>query len=158
MIIEHLQMMSVALDHYGYPPAKKKDGSYYSTKAYKNHPCTKWVKESSSNFMWLYMMTYHLCREFHIRYGKAQAGRNSILLMNDPSDSTITRVMEENVFPHVGYTMQPQAMPAFCKVEGDVLQAYRNYYNWTKWKFATWKTQPPKWWAPSCYLVAKGEY
>lgn len=49
MIVEHLQMISVALAHYGYEPARKKDGTCYSTKAYKNHPCTLWVKESNED-------------------------------------------------------------------------------------------------------------
>ena len=158
MIIEHLQMMSVALDHYEYPPAEKKDGSYYSTRAYKNHPCTKWVEESSANFMWLYMMTYHLCREFHKRYGKLHAGQMSLLSLNQPENSIIVKVMEENVYPHKGYTSPVQAMPSFCKTRYDPVQAYRNYYNLTKWKFATWKTQKPDWWAPGCYLEARGEY
>jgi len=159
MIIEHLQMMSVALDHYGYPPAKKKDGTYYSTRAYKNHPCTKWVKESSGNFMWLYMMTYHLCIEFQVRYGKFHAGQASLLTLREGEENdTMARLMSENIYPHKGYTAPAQAMPAFCKDYDDPIQAYRNYYNLTKWKFATWKTQEPNWWAPACHLEARSEY
>lgn len=158
MITEHLQMMSVALDHYGYPPARKKDGNYYSTRAYKNHPCTKWVKESSSNFMWLYVTTYHLCGEFRKRFGRNHAGMNSLISLNVEGDSIITKVMEEGIFPHIGMTLPAQAMPSFCRVDGNPVQAYRNYYNWMKWRFASWKTQPPSWWAPGCYLEARSEY
>ena len=49
MIIEHLQMMSVALDYHGLDPARKKDGDFYSVRAFKNHPCTKWVKDMAKN-------------------------------------------------------------------------------------------------------------
>lgn len=153
MIIEHLQMMSIALDHYGYPPAKKKDGNYYSTRAYKNHPCTKWVKESSANFLWLFTMTRDLCIEFERRYGKFHAGQTS--LVNLVKDGVISDLMEQNVYPHLGHTSPAQAMPSFCKNPNPVV-AYRNYYNYTKWEFASWKRtgeNPPEWWAPRSYIL-----
>jgi hypothetical protein len=152
MIVEHLQMMSVALAHYGYPPAKKKDGTYYSTRAYKNHPCTLWVKESSANFLWLYMVTFHLCAEFHKRFGKIHAGQDSLISLNDQRDSTLGRVMDEDVYPHLGYTPPALAMPEVYK-QSHYVEAYRNYYNYEKWKFATWKDgNPPPWWAPACLI------
>jgi hypothetical protein len=150
MIIEHLQMMSVALAHYGLDPARKKDGNFYSVRAFKNHPCTKWVRESSANFIWTWRMTLHLCEEFHIRYGKLHSGAKSL------QSISIKDVVK--TFPDIGYTQPAQAMPDFCKVEGDAVQAYRNYYNWMKWRFAVWKTESPKWWAPGCCLEGRGEY
>jgi len=150
MIVEHLQMMSVALAHYGLDPARKKDGNFYSVRAYKNHPCTKWVKESNANFIWTWKLTWHLCEEFQLRYAKQHSGIASLQSIN------LSSAVE--TFPDVGYTPAAQAMPDFCKVLGDPVKAYRNYYNWMKWKFASWKTEPPSWWAPSCYLEARDEY
>jgi hypothetical protein len=149
MIIEHLQMMSVALAHHGLDPARKKDGKFYSVRAYKNHPCTKWVKESADNFEWTFSLTWHLCNEFEKRYGKEHAGRQSL--------NSINQLGVMNIFPKIGHTEPAQAMPFFCKHSNPV-QAYRNYYNWMKWEFATWKTKPPHWWAPGCCLLTRGEY
>jgi hypothetical protein len=150
MIIEHLQMMSVALDYHGLNPAKKKDGNFYSVRAFKNHPCTKWVKESRANFTWTWDLTWHLCKEFEVRYGKEHSGINSL--------KSIQFEEVDAFYPDVGMTQAAQAMPDFCKVEGDAIQAYRNYYNQVKWKFATWKTTIPSWWAPACSLEAKESY
>jgi hypothetical protein len=150
MIIEHLQMMSVALAHYNIDPARKKDGNFYSVRAFKNHPCSKWVRESADNFEWVYSLTYYLCQEFKTRYGKEHSGSQSLL--------SIDQHKVVNTFPKIGHTQPAQAMPSFCRVHEDPVQAYRNYYNWTKWRFATWKTKEPNWWAPSCCLEAKGEY
>ena len=150
MIVEHLQMMSVALSHHGLNPARKKDGNFYSVRAFKNHPCTKWVRESMDNFEWTYSLTHHLCEEFKIRYGKEHSGSQSLL--------SIDQRKVVNTFPKLGHTQPAQAMPDFCKVEGNAVQAYRNYYNWMKWRFAMWKTEPPKWWAPGCCLEGRDEY
>ena len=150
MIIEHLQMMSVALAHYNLNPARKKDGEFYSVKAYKNHPCTKWVKESMDNFEWTYSLTWHLCDEFKERYGKEHSGRESL--------KSIDQKKVVSTFPRLEHTQPAQAMPDLCKVPGDPVKAYRNYYNWLKWKFATWKTEPPEWWAPGCRLEYRDEY
>lgn len=150
MIIEHLQMMSVALAHYDLNPARKKDGEFYSVRAYKNHPCTKWVKESMDNFEWTYSLTWHLCDEFKERYGKEHSGRESL--------KSIDKKKVVSTFPRLGHTQPAQAMPDFCKVPGDPVKAYRNCYNWMKWKFASWKTNIPDWWAPGCCLEGKDEY
>jgi len=153
MIVEHLQMMSIALAHYGYPPANKKDGSPYSTKAYRNHPCTLWVKESSANFLWLWVLTRNLCIEFHNRYGKFHAGQDSLIEM--VKNNTLNKLADEDIYPHLGYTMPAQAMPAYCKIPGNPVLAYRNYYNLEKWEFASWDRSPngaPHWWAPACSL------
>ena len=150
MIIEHLQMMSVALAHHGLNPARKKDGEFYKVRGFKNHPCTLWVKESVCNFMWTYKLTYHLCEEFEKRYGKPHSGINSL--------ESIDLLEVNKLYPNNSYTEPAQAMPDYCKVDGFQVKAYRNYYNWAKWRFATWKTQEPDWWAPGCCLEAKDEY
>lgn len=144
MIVEHLQMMSVALAHYNLDPARKKDGEFYSVRAYKNHPCTKWVRESFDNFEWTFSLTWYLCDEFKKRYGKEHSGRESL--------KSIDKKKVVSTFPRLGHTQPAQAMPDFCKVSNSPVMAYRNCYNLTKWEFATWKTKPPEWWAPACHL------
>ncbi len=150
MIIEHLQMMSVALAHHGIDPARKKDGEFYSVRAYKNHPCTVWVRESFDNFQWTYSLTWALCDEFVKRYGQEHAGRQSL--------KSIDYRKVKSTFPRLGHTQPVQAMPDFCKVSENPVKAYRNYYNWMKWRFASWKTDIPNWWAPGCCLEGRDEY
>ena len=54
----------------------------------------------------------------------------------------------ENI-PHVGLTEFAQAMSHYpdCKVPGDAVKAYRNYYHYAK-DFAKWewKRPAPDWW------------
>lgn len=150
MIVEHLQMMSVALAHHGHNPARKKNGEFYKVRGFKNHPCTLWVKESIANFVWTYQLTYYLCEEFEKRYRKTHSGKESL--------KSIDLLGAANSYPDLGHTQPAQAMPDFCKVKDSPVKAYRNYYNLAKWKFADWTTQEPYWWAPGCCLEAKNEY
>ena len=48
---------------------------------------------------------------------------------------------------HALQTPHPQCMPDDCKVKGDPVAAYRNYYNNYKRHMAKWKTgNVPAWW------------
>ena len=38
--------------------------------AFSNHPCTKWVRESKENYIWLCNLAYYLCKQYSLRYGK----------------------------------------------------------------------------------------
>ena len=139
MIVQHLQMMSVAMAHHGLSPALKKDGTPYSTRAYKNHPCTLWVKESFSNLLWLWNMSMCLCEEFYSRYGKEHAGRKSLLSL----DLDFAAV----AYPDVGLTPPAQCMAKEYKHTHAVV-AYRTFYLKDKSRFASWDHSPvPHWWA-----------
>tara|TARA_Y100000356_G_scaffold86346_1_gene72035 strand:+ start:35 stop:409 length:375 start_codon:yes stop_codon:yes gene_type:complete len=74
--------------------------------------------------------------EFTHRYGKVHgASKPSMYLMRAPLN-----------IPLVKGTQIPQAMPDYCKVEGDPITAYRNYYINEKKRFATWKNKEiPEW-------------
>jgi hypothetical protein len=152
MITEHLQMMSVALDMHGLPPARKKDGEFYSVRAYRKHPCTLWVADCKENFVWLYEMTQALCYQFRLRYGKEHAGEKSLLSID-------LKLLDK--FSQLSRTPPPQCMPDFCKVDGDSVQAYRNCYNMVKWSFARWDKNPatvPSWFAPQSHILQKPEH
>ena len=156
MIVEHLQMMSIALAHYGYPPAKKKDSTYYSTRAYKNHPCTLWVKESSGNFMSLFVLTRHLCSEFTKRFNKTHSSEKS--LTDLVRDGVVDKLLSESKYPHIGYTPPALCMPEEFKDYSDPVGSYRRFYNYDKWEFASWDRSPtgvPSWWAPACVINDK---
>jgi len=142
MIVEHLQMMSVALASHGLPTAIKKDGTPYSATAYKNHPCTKWVGENFNNFCWVYNTTAFLCEEFRLLYGKEHAGQKSLSSIASYSALEISKK-----FPCDSRGTPPaQAMPDDCK-NPDPVVAYRTYYHNHKAHMASWTRRPqPSWW------------
>ena len=42
-------------------------------KAYWNHPCTVWARESKLNYLWLYVHFLALGSEYKFRYGREHA-------------------------------------------------------------------------------------
>ena len=96
-----------------------------------NHPSNIWVRESKSNYMKLYKIYMSCLAEYTHRYGKIHgSGRASMLLMRSPTN-----------IKDIGETEIPQAMPEYCKVSGDAIAGYRNYYINEKAYFANWKSR-----------------
>ena len=105
--------------------------------AHKNHPCTKWARENSSNYMHLYAYFVECLREYTHRYGKVH-GCAKLLdrLATPPSKITVSKHM----------TDFPQAMPEQYKTKCAV-DAYRDYYLNEKRHIACWTERPvPDWW------------
>lgn len=104
-----------------------------------NHPCAVWVRESKANYIWLHTLLTECLIEFYDRYEKEHK-TSSILLDLFPTPNNI---------PEGPLTPFAQAMPDECKVEDDAVQAYRNYYNMHKHRFAKWKNgNVPEWYSP----------
>lgn len=104
-----------------------------------NHPCAIWVRESQANYYWLECLLKHLYNEYTERYNKVhltQIKLEDALLF--PPDNLVKRE----------FTEPPQAMDLYpqCKVPGDVVQAYRNYYREIKADIAVWKYSPKPYW------------
>ena len=96
-----------------------------------NHPSNIWVRESSANYFEMYKIYMATLAEYTYRYGKTHgSGRASFILQRTP----------ENI-PNKGLTTLPQCMPDDCKVEGNTIQAYKNYYINEKAYFANWKNR-----------------
>ena len=123
------------------------DGRAPYKRAFYNHPCTKWVRESAHNHFWLLQHAKALCREYTRRYGKVHKTQEVIewCYENDPPWQDLGHPLD----PWKGLTPFAQAMPDEYKVEGDAVQAYRNYYIGDKSRFATWKepSSIPEWFA-----------
>ena len=52
----------------------------------------------------------------------------------------------KNIYPTMEITELPQCMPDDCKIEGNSVVAYRNYYIREKSYFANWKKRDvPHW-------------
>ena len=133
MILEIAQMLSTA--HHELDGEKAILGIYKST--HKNHPSNVWVRESYGNYHYTWSLLYYLLKEYSKRYGKIHATHRLL----DPLS-----VRPKNIDGTPVHTEPPQCMPDEYKVEGDSIQAYRNYYLGEK-HFAQWKYTPtPNWW------------
>ena len=101
---------------------------------HKNHPCTKWARENSTNYLWLCKLGMELCYEYTSRYGRRHKTQQHIewLFKNIPN------------IPDGELTEWPQAMPDTYKNK-NVVEAYRQYYKGDKAQIATWKKNIPKW-------------
>ena len=119
------------------------DGDEYADRvglyktAYKNHPCTIWARESSSNYWWLVYHFLALSDEYKYRYGREHA---SYLKLQKP-----LCVRPRNI--KVGsMTTVAQAMPDKYK-HPDPIVAYRKYCIHEK-TYAKWEKgrDKPKWW------------
>jgi hypothetical protein len=93
--------------------------------AHKNHPCSIWVRESLSNYMWLAELGYWLCQEYRFRYENRTHSTEAHLLWlraNPPPD-----------LKDVGVTEIRLAMPDEYKLPNAV-ESYRMYYRENKLK------------------------
>ena len=127
MILEHAQMMSTAVRMSGIDEGYKI--------AYQNHPCTKWVRESLSNYRWLYDLTFYINLQYRLRFNHNY---------NHKSFDVIDSIREPNI-PDLGMTPFAQAMPDQYKNENPVI-AYRRYYIFEKSHLFQWtKVTKPEW-------------
>jgi len=102
-----------------------------------NHPCTIWVRETRSNYIWLWRHAYALCKEYTRRYGKTHKMESMLLdeLYDPPVNIAKGKI-----------TKFAQAMPDQYKHENAVV-AYRSYYLNEKARFAAWNySEEPEWW------------
>ena len=106
--------------------------------AHFNHPCTIWARKTTGNWQWLYELYSALCDEYYYRRGKCHASSMFLDLFARPPEGLLD--LERTDFC-VAMDQYPH-----CKVPGDPVQSYRNYYNDQKLKFATYtRRQPPEW-------------
>ena len=112
---------------------------------HNNHPSAVWCRQSSANYMWLAELLEECCKEYSYRYGKIHKVESSGLMQ-----------ILKNVFP-VNITDKPfteptPAMPEECKVPGDALQSYRNYYVMNKSHLWSWKGKINKRTEPNWFI------
>jgi hypothetical protein len=108
-----------------------------------NHPSAVWCRQSDSNYIWLSKLLVELCKEYTYRYGKVHKcesiGLVKTLFWNPPKN-----------IPKGNFTQPTPAMPDDCKVPGDSIQSYRNYYFNSKGHLWSWKgkinsRERPRW-------------
>tara|TARA_Y100001963_G_C6662622_1_gene391246 strand:- start:258 stop:740 length:483 start_codon:yes stop_codon:yes gene_type:complete len=127
MILESAQMLCSVFPN-GDAPYRR---------AFYNHPCTKWARESAENYEWLLDHAYAMCQEYTRRYGKVHKSLDAISWCG-------SNYHKLNI-PRQGLTKFAQAMPEQYKNSCGVT-AYRSYYNGEKAYFAKWsKRETPSW-------------
>lgn len=154
MILEYAQLLSTAhrvldgklhieltsndrkIKRYHFHPSDDRENTLYKA-THINHPSAVWVRESISNYLWLYNLFCCLCDEFKTRYNKIH--------LSDKKLRKILKIPPQNI--HIGpVTPIPQAMPDEYKIENNSLDAYRTFYIFAKSKFATWNHSNTPWW------------
>lgn len=101
-----------------------------------NHGCTKWVRESASNYLWLYRLYLALCEEYEYRYGRPHESLERAEVLARPPAN----------IPRIGFTTPYLGMPDEYKTDG-VVRSYRRFYLGDKIGFARWtRRRPPVWW------------
>lgn len=104
--------------------------------SHQNHPCSKWTRESLSNYLWLCQLGLYLCWEYKHRYGKTHKTYETILWCCDNHPR----------IPDIGPTKPALAMPDSCKIANNAVLSYRNYYITEKKHFSKWKNRSvPNW-------------
>ena len=123
MILESAQLMCTAhreLDVSNTIMPEYDNLLYKST--HKNHPSAIWVRESAYNYRWLYLHWVAMNDEYKLRYNKKvnhkSFDRLNEFLKNPPNNAPLNKIG----------TLPTPAMPNECKIPGDVVESYRNYY------------------------------
>jgi Pyrimidine dimer DNA glycosylase len=121
MIIESAQMLYSA--HWALESSLPSNAY---KQAHTNHPCSKWVRESLDNYLWLCELAKELCNEYRFRYGETKVHKTEAhidwLIANYPDGIS-----------NEGFTNPAQAMPDEYK-DDDVVVAYRRFYRESKMK------------------------
>jgi hypothetical protein len=120
-----------------------------------NHPSAIWCRKNVQNYMWLAELLEETCNEYTHRYGKIHSVQASGLMQE------LKNNFPKNL-PIGPFTEPTPAMPDDCKVPGDSLQSYKNYYIQKKRLFAKWTNRAmPIWFLDglnsfneSCYIYS----
>ena len=140
MVLELYQQLGSAVIRHGATPDKMPLTSKGTPLkgGYHNHPCTKWVGDTKTNFVWTALHGLSLCHQYTLRYAKTHACEKGIRQMANMFD----------MIPQGPQTEYAQAMPDEYRKWGDAVEAYRDYYWHEKRDFAKWERGQPaaQWW------------
>lgn len=151
MIIEYAQLLSTAhrlcdgIESRGSSKSGKRqvrvwklddsrENSLYLV-AHVNHPSNIWTRESIENYLWLWKLFYHLCKEYEKRYNKVHSTWEKLGYHLSIAPDKIPTIKETPI---------PLCMPDEYKTEDPII-AYQTFYRKEKVKFATWKNGVPHW-------------
>jgi len=162
MTVEMLQMLGSAVIRHGATPDMMpltKKGTPLKG-GYHNHPCTRWVGDSSDNYVWTVRHALEICKEYTNKYNKihfCEAGIRHLEKM--------TYLIPKSKLTHFALAMPDEYRPDYILAASkpfavltddkkviisharaeEAIQAYRRYYH--SKEFATWDGRKvPHWW------------
>ena len=92
---------------------------------------------AKGNYIWLYRLLEYSLVEYTQRYGKTHGVQWRMPFLCWPP---------KKINQSMKVTDLPQAMPEYCKIPGNSIAAYKNYYIKEKVRFATWKNRSVPLW------------
>lgn len=98
-----------------------------------NNTIVQWASISKSNFEWLRDYGIALLEEFYIRYGTQHKTTIDLQNIHTPD------------LPKISLTEFPQMILDRYKIDGNPVEAYRNYYVNEKGKVSGYKNELPYW-------------
>lgn len=122
MILECAQLLYCA--HWVLTPDTLPDDAYRMT--HKNHPCSIWTRESTTNYLWVCQLGLALCKEYKFRYGEHKEHKTQKhlewLIKNIPFG-------RQSRFDSDSLSLTPikLAMPDEFKTD-DPVESYRKFY------------------------------
>ena len=117
----------------------ERDAALYKA-SHVNHPSARWVRDSQSNYRFLFELWQELLKEYKYRYDKIHASARLLPHLQ----------VAPNKIAVKEFCPPWRAMPIEFKIDRAVLnytlQSYRNYYNGAKRNLFKWKNRPvPDW-------------
>ena len=104
--------------------------------AFKNHPCTKWVRRCICNYYWLMNLIEALNDEYKYRFNHKENHKSL----------NVVKELPPPILPVNGCTTSfAQAMPDKFKRENAV-EAYREYYREDKAHLLNYRKTKRPWW------------
>ena len=125
MILESAQLICTALN----VSTGTQIAPYKTT--HINHPCSIWVRESYSNFVWLVALMYALEDEWLFRFNKNTRHKSVLALEITFRSKQGLLNTAKTLLPDIDKTPFAQAMPEQYR-DKDVVRAYRDYYRFDK--------------------------
>ena len=129
MLLESVQLLCTQFHLQGIEAPYKK--------THENHPCSKFCRASTDNFLWVLYYALALHTEFKFRYGKShKSGEVAYWILNN---------LDQLQFPQIEMTSFALAMPDHYKAN-DPVKAYRDYYIHEKSHLFKWTMRnSPEW-------------
>ena len=133
MNLESPQMMSTAHRFFG------DDDEILYKATHVNHPSTKWIMSNPDHYMWLFEHWQSMNKEYTHRYGKIHLSWTKLGEKLSVPPKSLVKVEE--------FCLPTPAMPDEFKVDGDVVESYRRYYQskQDKFKMVWTKSNIPDW-------------
>lgn len=148
MPTEAIQMLVSALNRHEIDHAVTTKAGKPHRGGYANHPMTRWVGDSSRNFVWCVEWTEAMLREHAKRYpdSETHAGVAQLLQVCEASKG-FSRVMDSV------WTPPPRCFSGFESRHSDPVMAHREYYATCKRLIATWtSSNAPDWFSHPSYV------